>query len=336
MKMFKLSLLFIAIALVAYFLIKPSSSTLNPFLKTDNRTLKTIVDSLEYDNISQKLLKENSGHQFYWHGQKYEKSPYALIYLHGFSASPEEGAPVHKNVAKRFGMNLYVPRMEGHGLDTEHALLDLSGEAYLESAKEALTVAKKMGEKVILMGSSTGCTLALYLAAHNPELMEGMILYSPNIALKDASAKILAMPFGLHIGRLVIGSEFVHNELKDEEKNIWYGKYRLEAVANLQKLLNHTMKSEIFQKVNCPTFIGYYYKNKDEQDPTVSVEAILEMHEQLGTTDDKKHLKVFPDAGSHVIASPVTSNSFEEVEKETIAFLENILGLNPIEKNQEN
>lgn len=45
------------------------------------------------------------------------KTKYAFVYLHGFSASEKEGHPVHRNIAKHFNANLYLARLQGHGLD---------------------------------------------------------------------------------------------------------------------------------------------------------------------------------------------------------------------------
>ncbi|MDB9886496.1 alpha/beta hydrolase, partial [Flavobacteriaceae bacterium] len=99
-----------------------------------------------------------------------QKTEYAIVYLHGFSGSAEDGAPVHEQVAAALGANIYLPRLLAHGLDGEENLLEYTGEGSLDTAREALAVGKILGEKVILMGTSTGCTLALALAAEHPEL----------------------------------------------------------------------------------------------------------------------------------------------------------------------
>ena len=330
MKMLKFSLLIIVLLIVAYYLFKPSFKTLNPLIASDGRSIEMLVDSLERDNLEVNLLKEGNGHQFEWYAQKYEKTSQVLLYLHGFSATPEEGNPVHINIAKRFGMNFYAPRLMEHGLVSEHPMLNLTPEGYLESVKEAYQVAEKMGNEVIIMASSTGCTLGLYLAAHNPDFAKALILYSPNIEMKNQSAKILTQPLGLQLGRVVTGSDFKESTLLEAEKGIWYGKYRLEAVRALQSLLEKTMKKETFEKVKCPVFVGYYYKNEKDQDQTVSVEAIREMYANLSTPISKKEIQAFPEAGAHVIGSSITSKAYKEVEVKTVNFIENKLGIVPV------
>ena len=88
-----------------------------------------------------------------------QKTEYAIVYLHGFSGSAEDGAPVHEQVAEALGANIYLPRLLAHGLDGEENLLEYTGEGSLDTAREALAVGKILGKKVILMGTSTciGC-----------------------------------------------------------------------------------------------------------------------------------------------------------------------------------
>ena len=56
---------------------------------------------------------------------------------------------------------------------------DLQGDL-IHEAKEAIAIAKAIGDKVIVIGCSTGATLTLYLAAKDQDLA-GLILLSPNI-----------------------------------------------------------------------------------------------------------------------------------------------------------
>ncbi len=59
------------------------------------------------------------------------KTEYSLVYLHGFSASQAEGDPVHRNIAKLFGCNLYLSRLAEHGIDTAEPMMNLTAEEKL-------------------------------------------------------------------------------------------------------------------------------------------------------------------------------------------------------------
>lgn len=254
-----------------------------------------------------------------------QKTPYAIVYLHGFSGSIADGAPVHKEVAEALGANIYLPRIYDHGLATEEGLINYTGEKSLDSAREALAVGKLLGEKVILMGTSTGCTLALTLAAQHPELA-ALVLYAPNIRINHPLDFVATLPWGLQIIRQVEGGLYHSMENPSETKQqYWTTSYRLEAPVQMQKLLETAMIPATFEKVTVPVFSGYYYKNEQEQDPVVSVAAMRKMFQELGTVDRLKEEKAFPDAGAHEIASHLVTQHHDQVKKATLEFLNRIL-----------
>ncbi|MFZ8461094.1 alpha/beta hydrolase, partial [Staphylococcus aureus] len=83
-------------------------------------------------------IKENNEARIVWANDTLkQKTNYAIVYLHGFSASQEEGNPVHRNIAKQFGCNLYLARLAEHGIDTVDALFNYTADRLWESAKEA-------------------------------------------------------------------------------------------------------------------------------------------------------------------------------------------------------
>lgn len=280
---------------------------------------------------SQHKLKPDNEARIVWaNDSAKQKTEYAIVYLHGFSASQEEGNPVHRNIAKQFGCNLYLARLSQHGVDTADALYNLTAENLWESAKQAYAIGKQLGNKVILMGTSTGGTLALQLAAAYPEIA-GLVLYSPNIAINDPNAWLLNNPWGLQIARMVKGSNL--NTAKNdtpEYKQYWNKQYRLEATVQLEELLETTMKPATFEKIKQPVLALYYYKNDQEQDPVVKVSAIKEMMASLGTPVDKEKMVALPNTGNHVLASPIQSKDIISVEKETALFLKEILQMKPL------
>ncbi len=275
-------------------------------------------------------LKPDNESRILWaNSDSIYKTEYVLLYLHGFSASPKEAYPINYDFGKHYGINTYIPRLYGHGLDSPANLLDMTPDKLINSAKDALIVARQLGENVIIMSTSTGGTLSLILAAENPEIF-AQILYSPNIELNDASAKILTFPWGLNLGKQIAGETLVYDD-EPEVQKYWQSTYRLEGVVYLQSLVENTMKKSTFEKVNQPLFLGYYYKNEEEQDPTVKVSAMLKMFEQISTPTDLKREHAFPDVGVHPLASGIKSKNIDEVRKQTYKFAEEILKLTPLQ-----
>lgn len=273
-------------------------------------------------------IKPDNQARIVWNNDSLKNiTEYALVYLHGFSASQEEGNPVHRNLAKAFGCNLYLARLAEHGIDTSDALMNYTAEGLWQTAKEAYAIGKKLGKKVILMGTSTGGTVALQLAAAFPEIA-GIILYSPNIAINDPNAWLLNNPWGLQIARLVKGSNFNTAGQDDSTyKKYWNHTYRLEATVQLQELLETTMVPATFGAVRQPVLALYYFKDESNQDKVVKVSAIQKMMQELGTPDSLKRSVAMANAGNHVLASPIVSKDVAGVEKETSTFLQQVMKL---------
>ena len=291
------------------------------------------IESYVKKNDAGFVLKPDNESRIIWANDSIkERTNYAILYLHGFTASWYEGYPTHVEFANKFGCNLYIPRLASHGIQTEDALIDMTPDRLWESAKEALMVARGIGKKVIIMGTSTGGTLALKLAADFPEYVDGLILYSPNIKINNGAAFLLSKPWGLQIGRKVSGGKHrITNENFDSKDcQYWDCKYRMEATVYLQQLVETTMKKETFEKVTAPVFLGYYYKDEKNQDETVVVSAMLKMFDQLGTWTEQKVKIAFPDAGEHVIACELTSGCVDEVINESIKFGKEVLKLKPV------
>lgn len=273
-------------------------------------------------------IKPDNQARIVWNNDSLKNiTEYALVYLHGFSASQEEGNPVHRNLAKAFGCNLYLARLAEHGIDTSDALMNYTAEGLWQTAKEAYAIGKKLGKKVILMGTSTGGTVALQLAAAFPEIA-GIILYSPNISINDPNAWLLNNPWGLQIARLVKGSNFNTAGQDDSTyKKYWNHTYRLEATVQLQELLETTMVPATFGAVRQPVLALYYFKDENNQDKVVKVSAIQKMMQELGTPDSLKRSVAMANAGNHVLASPIVSKDVAGVEKETSTFLQQVMKL---------
>lgn len=305
---------------------KPSKPVYNTQLPEISADLGQLDSYIAQKEAKYAVKPDNQSRIIWANNTLKQKTEWVLLYLHGFSASWYEGSNLNLNFAARYHCNAYFPRLAEHGLVTEEPLLNMRPDSLWNSAKEALIIARKLGHKVIIMSTSTGGTLALKLASEYPELVQGLILYSPNIEI-NAPTGIVTKPWGLQVSRLIFGGQYriVNEQFNSKECNYWNCKYRLEAVMYLQQLVETTMTQETFQKVKCPVFLGYYYKNKKEQDQVVRVGAALEMFEQLGTSANQKNKKGFPDAGVHVIANSLFSKDFKNVEWETFRFADNLI-----------
>lgn len=295
----------------------PVFSTTLPSISTDiHRVGEYVVSKEDRPNI-----KPGNQARIVWYNDSVHRTEYSILYLHGFTASHGEGEPTHRNVASALGANLYLSRMAYHGIDTTVAMYKYTADRAWESAKEALMIARQIGKKVIIIGTSAGGMHALMLAKHYPDLVSGLVLYSPAVKLYDPSAFILTKPWGMQVASMIIGGEIYKKDLTNvgydtvEYKKYWYSSYHLHALVELQNSIVHSMNADTFSQIRTPTLIIYTPK-----DDTVDPEAIIRMSTQLGVDDAKKEI-VSVNSEEHVISSSLTTDRHSEVEALTISFL---------------
>jgi len=326
MKVLKTLTWIILVLVIAYLLgphpAAPVYSLAPPAVPQSMSGLESFIQQQE----SKHKLKPDNEARIIWFDSSRRKTPLSIVYLHGFSASQGEGDPVHLHTAKKFGCNLFLSRLAEHGVDTIDALRNLTPDKYWESAKQALWIGKQLGEKVILMATSTGASLALKLAAEFPGDVYALILMSPNIAIFDKNAWLLNNPWGLQIARMVVGSNYIDAiDQRPLYRQYWTYHYPLEAAVQLEEFLETSMTKRTFGKVHQPILMMYYYKDQIHQDSTVSVAAMKKMFAELGTPSELKRSVNIPNAGNHVIGSYIRSNDIKGVEKETAKFIEDVL-----------
>ena len=167
-----------------------------------------------------------------------QPTAYSVLYLHGFSATRQETAPLAEIVARSLGANLFETRLAGHGRERE-PLADVHAEDWLADAAEALTVTRQLGERVIVIGTSTGATLAAAMLDHPAmNAVDTIVMVSPNFAPRDANAAWLTRPAGPLLARMLVGdtrSWKPHNAL---QARFWSTSYPLSAPIEVMRLVD--------------------------------------------------------------------------------------------------
>ncbi len=166
------------------------------------------------------------------------RTEYVLVYLHGFSATRQETAPVSEVIADRLGANLYETRLAGHGLVTD-PLAGVTAEQWLDDAIESLAIAKTLGDKVVLIGTSTGATLALAVVDHPLfEAVDSIIMISPNFSPYDTTADLLTAPGGPQLAQLLVGDTRSWTAANEQQARYWSTTYPTTAVIEMMRLVD--------------------------------------------------------------------------------------------------
>jgi pimeloyl-ACP methyl ester carboxylesterase len=275
-------------------------------------------------------LRPNNYARFIWADSVPQKTEWSLVYVHGWSASPEEGNPVHQEFAERYGCNLFLARLPRHGESNIDALGEITPAEMQQSVLEAVEIGNLIGDKVILMSTSTGGTLSAWAASESKEI-DALISYSPNIRIADSKAGMLNGPWAAQILSAVYpdGYRSWEDEATDSVKNYWSVKYPAKALMALQELVESTMTEKTFEKITQPTFVGVYYRDEENQDDVISVAAAEEFYERLPLAENKKRYIEFPNVNNHGVAGKWFSEDLESVRKETFKFAEEVLGMQP-------
>jgi alpha-beta hydrolase superfamily lysophospholipase len=173
-----------------------------------------------------------------WAGEPEARTPVAVLYIHGFSATSEEIRPVPDRLAEALDANLVFTRLEGHGRPGD-ALAGATVAGWMRDLDEALKVARRAGERVLILSTSTGGTLAAVVAM-TPDLREdvaGIIFVSPNFGVNSGLAPILTWPAARVWLPLVAGRRRSFEPASEAQARYWTTDYPTVSVLPMAALV---------------------------------------------------------------------------------------------------
>lgn len=230
-------------------------------------------------------------------------TPLSIVYLHGFSADRHEVEPLVSELATDLGANVFFTRFAGHGQDGA-AMGDATAEEWLDDTAEAVAIGGMIGERVVLMGTSTGGTLAIWAAAR-PEARErvaALVLISPNLGVQDPAAPILLWPWGGLIGRLVVGPERCFEPHSPEEARHWTTCYPPRALLPMMAAVRRARTLED-RSIVAPTLVIY-----SRGDQVVDPEQTERVMPRVSASPPTMYVvEGAEDPGQHVIAGAIMS-----------------------------
>lgn len=237
-------------------------------------------------------------------GFKEQRTPYSVLYVHGFSASSEEIRPVPDMVADALGANLVYARLQGHGRSGA-AMGDATASGWMQDMAEGLAAAKAVGEKVVVISTSTGGTLAA-AAALNPDLSKdvaAMVFVSPNFGVNAAGAFLPGLPWARDWLPLLMGPERDVSGPDPEKNTYWTAIYPWEAVVPMTVLVE-TVYGLDFSQALVPALFWF-----SDEDQVVRPDKTHKVAEAWGAPATVQLVTMGPgdDPMSHVIAGRLMS-----------------------------
>ncbi len=251
-----------------------------------------------------------------WFGGR-EKTPYSVLYLHGFSATRQETAPLAATVAAALGANLFETRLTGHGRERDR-MAGIRAEDWLEDAIEALAVAAEIGERIVIVSTSTGATLAAAILDH-PAMngVDTIVMLSPNFAPKDANAAWLTRPAGPLLARLMVGETRSWEPHNDAQARFWSTTYPTVAAVEMMRLVD--LANRKLPATISPRLLMFYSLD----DEVISPEVAVSVFEETDAPQKAAIEIVDPgDPSHHVLAGDVLSKGMtREVANRIVEFI---------------
>ncbi len=238
-----------------------------------------------------------------------EKTEWAVVYLHGFSATRQEIAPATEMIADRLGANLFETRLTGHGR-AGGVMLETTAEDWLADAAEAIAIGHRIGDRVILMGTSTGATIVLAMAQHPlMQQVDSIILMSPNFAPIDPKSRWLTRPAGPLLARVLVGETHSFEARNAEQERYWSTTYPTASIIEVMRVVDRA------NSVASRHFPQDMLMLISPDDRVVSVQAAIDGFSRI-TARSKKTIEFTSstDQMSHVLGGRILSpDSTEEL-----------------------
>lgn len=321
-KALSLGLLFTT-ALLALFCVGPQVP-----LDTQLRPLQLPADIDQYLAASEARYPDitpNTEKTIVWAHPDKRKTALSVIYLHGFSASRQETAPLSDELAKQLGANLFYTRLSGHGRGGA-AMAEASINDWLNDSQEALHIGTQLGERVVVIATSTGATLATWLAIQpQSKNVLAYAMISPNFAPKDPAAQVLTWPWASYFAPLLIGPEHHWQPRNAEQARYWSHRYPTQALLPMMGLVDYVSELPV-QDIKTPLLILY-----SADDKVVSPAATEQMFARFGSKPKQLlALTNTQDDSHHVLAGAILSpRDTPRVAAAIMQFLQPLLNAQP-------
>jgi len=244
-----------------------------------------------------------------WAGAAGAETPEVVLYLHGFSATSEEIRPVPDRVAEALGANLLFWRLPGHGRGGA-AMAEPSAGDWIGSTAHALAVADRLGDRVTVISTSTGGTLAALAAVHPAmaDMIDRIVFVSPNFEIANPAARVLTWSGARLWAPFVAGAERSFTPLNPEQERFWTTRYPTVAAIPLGALVAVTRDSDFGAATQPALFIF------SDADRVVSASATREVAAREGGAVTLAPIEPGPgdDPFAHVLAGDIVSPGLTE------------------------
>lgn len=250
------------------------------------------------------------------------KTPLAIVYVHGFSASKFEVRPLPDLVASALGANLFFTRLTGHGQGSAE-MASASVNAWVNDYAEAVAIGQRIGERVVVIATSSGGSIASW-AASDPQFSDkvaALVLISPNYGVQAGGASLLIGPWGKQLAELLIGPERGFEGANDAHRKYWTYRYPTVALLPMGAVTELAYAAPVAGNTIPALFVF------SDRDTVVRPERTREIAGRWGAPHEILAVEKSDDPSNHVIAGDALSPSTTiPIADRIVAWLKATLG----------
>ncbi len=252
-----------------------------------------------------------------WGPLGHVRAPWAVIYLHGFTATRQEIAPLPERVAQGLGGHCFYTRLAGHGRPGA-AMAGMTVAQWQADALEALAIGQRLGERVLVIAASTGATLAAWAAQQAAgQGVAAWVLLSPNFGPKDPWAALMNWAWGRWLVRVATGGMRRSTPSSPQTAPFWTHEYPSVALFPMMALVRQVRASAL-EDIRAPVQVFY-----SPRDRTINVHQVRAAFARLGSPH-KQLIEVndSDSVGQHVLAGDLLApNSTAPLVAQVLAFV---------------
>ncbi len=263
--------------------------------------LTALPDWLQQSEAAFTDIKPGNAKGIVWAAGVGQRTPWAVVYIHGFSASRLETAPLADTVASQLGANAFHTRLSGHGRTDGSAMGEATQQDWMADTLEAVQIGQLLGERVLVISCSTGATLATWLGTSaDAGRVAAHVFVSPNFGPKDKRAEIVNGPWGQKIALWIEGPTRSWTPESAQEANAWTSSYPTKAIFPMMALVKFVRESDL-SLFQTPVLVLY-----SESDETVEPAETKAAFTRLGSARKSIEPVTYSKSkGQHVLAGAI-------------------------------
>jgi esterase/lipase len=246
-------------------------------------------------------IKPGNAKGIVWAATPGTRTPWAVVYVHGFSASRLETAPLADSVASQLGANVFYTRLSGHGRRDPAALGEARAQDWMADTLEAAAIGQTLGERVLFISCSTGATLATWLGTSaDASRVAAHVFISPNFGPKDKRAELVNGPWGQKLALWLEGPTRGAASNNAAEEQAWTNSYPTQAIFPMMALVKSVRESDL-SLFQTPLLMLY-----SERDATVDPAETKAAFTRLGSARKSiEPVTYSKSVGQHVLAGAI-------------------------------